>query len=84
MTTPLNHAQTYMRLVSSQLAIPTVEFNVLDNSPQSGQKALTYYLKERRAAIAGVRRKNFHIAGSDYLNLPLRSLEQARLERHGL
>jgi hypothetical protein len=70
MTLPLAHEKSYMHLVSSQLAIPPTQ---------------SIYESAKRSTIAGLRRKRFAIvATSPYLNLPLRSLEQARLERHGL
>jgi hypothetical protein len=87
MTLPLGHGREFMRLVSSQLApsVPHVPPTDSLTETVAAILALKLYETARRAAIAGLRRKRFAIvATSPYLNLPLRSLEQARLERHGL
>jgi hypothetical protein len=60
MILPLGHGREFMRLVSSQLALPQTQ---------------SIYESARRSTIAGLRRKRFAIvATSPYLNLPLRSL----------
>jgi hypothetical protein len=86
MTLPLAHERSYMRLVSSQLVIPQTQAIDASSFEQvRSNLALGQYETARRAAIAIGRRQRFAIvATSPYLNLPLRSLEQARLERHDL
>ena len=66
MTTPLDHARSYMRLVSSQLAVPKfAAIDPLSFEQVRSELALQNYEAARRAAIAASRRLRFAIVASD-------------------